>query len=108
MHLELVILAYDAALMGCAAKEGWRALAALSELRKGLNWDAAPEIAPRLQAIYEYCEGCVRGGQFEVPTRILRDLRDTWVEVRRRTNAQAVRVPAKPVAASVSAFSLAG
>jgi flagellin-specific chaperone FliS len=106
--LDLVVLAYDAALMGCAAKETWRALEALSELRKGLNWEAAPEIAPRLQAIYEFCEECVRKGDFEVTTRILRELRETWVEVRRRVNVQAARAPARPVVAGMSAFSLAG
>ena len=106
--LDLVVLAYDAALMGCSAKETWRALEALCELRKGLNWEAAPEIAPRLQAIYEYCEECVRKGDFEVTTRILRELRETWVEVRRRVNVQAARVPARPVVSGMSAFCLAG
>ncbi|MGQ9553374.1 MAG: flagellar export chaperone FliS [Anaerolineae bacterium] len=110
--LDLVITTYDVALMGCATEDMQRSLAALSQLRAALNWKAAPEIAPRLQAIYEFCEECIRKRDFEVPSRILRELRDTWVEVRRRVNAEKVAEStsqsAKPVILGASAFSLAG
>ena len=106
--LDLVILTYDAAQMGCAAKDTQRSLAALSQLRSALNWKAAPEIAPRLQAIYEFCEECIRKRDFEVPHRILGELRDTWVEVRRRVNAQGATQAVRPAPVGVSAFSLAG
>jgi flagellin-specific chaperone FliS len=109
--LDLVIITYDAALMGCTTADPQRSLQALSQLRSCLNWEAAPEVAPRLQALYEYCEECIRQRDYGVPERILRELRDTWVEVRRRTVAgrvqQAAR-PAAPARATMGAFSVAG
>jgi flagellin-specific chaperone FliS len=107
--IELLILNYDAALMSCQGRDMARALQAVGMLRSSLNWEAAPEIAPRLQAIYEYCEECIRREEYELPLKLLRDLRDTWVEVRRRMGTQVKStLPVQPVSQAVSAFSVAG
>ena len=110
--LDLVILTYDAAIAGCGAKDMPRVLGACSSLRSALDFKAAPELAPRLLAIYEYCEECVRGQDFESPGWILQDLRSTWVEVRRRLARNAVAAgpvaEAWPTSRGMVALSVAG
>lgn len=89
--IERIIIVYDVALTACASQQLERALRAVSLLRSGLDWDAAPELAPRLQAIYEYCEECLRAADFATPESILRDLRDTWAQARRQLGATSQR-----------------
>lgn len=112
--LDRVILVYDAALTGCGAGNMQKALQALSLLRNSLDWEAAPQIAPGLQAIYEYCEERVREKDFETPANILRELRETWVQVRREQQTQTTNTHAgsyaRPANAPVGmgALSVAG
>lgn len=110
--IERVIIVYDVAIAACGVPDRERALRAVSLLRQSLDWEAAPEIAPRLQALYEYCEECIRGNDYDTPLSLLRELRDAWAEAR-TLMAAAARQPAAAVAArpayvGVSALNVAG
>ena len=99
---------YDAVLTACAAQDVERCLRGLSLLRSALDWEAAPEIAPRLQALYEFCEECVRQQDFATPQGVLRELRGTWAEARKSASKAADAEPARPFVHAGSAFSVAG
>jgi len=111
--LERIVIVYDVALTGCAAGDNEKALRALSLLRGALDWEAAPEIAPRLQALYEFCEECIRRGDYDTPADILRELRGAWAQASRQM-APTSTLGAKRVSANdapvvgVGALSLAG
>ena len=84
--LKLVLLAYDRAITGCRQQDLEMAGKALRELIIGLNMETGA-IAPKLLAIYQYCSGLVRRGQYDEVASILCDLRDTWTAVRGKVSA---------------------
>lgn len=75
--LRLVIMAYDAAIIGCEQRHLIKTTRALAVLRDALNFDYA-EIAGRLFSLYEWCADLARKGQYDEAARILRELRDAW------------------------------
>lgn len=75
--LRLVIMAYDAAIIGCEQRDLIKTTRALAVLRDALNFDYA-EIAGRLFSLYEWCADLARKGQYDEAARILRELRDAW------------------------------
>lgn len=77
--LQLLIKAYDAGITACNRKDEPKASAVLSELIDSLNFDYA-EISNSLFRLYEYCMREVKSGNFEVPLKILKELRETWVQ----------------------------
>lgn len=111
--IERIVIVYDVVLTACGVQDMERALRGLSLLRGALDWEAAPEIAPRLQAIYEYCEECIRSGDYRVPRQLLRELRETWVEARAalattaQPNAPSAALPGS-VGVGTSALNIAG
>jgi len=111
--LERVIIVYDVALAGCAGANKERTLRALSLLRGALDWEASPDVAPRLQALYEFCEECVRAEDYETPAKILRELRDAWAQAQQQlaaaeTSRSAQALWPTPATVGMSALSVAG
>lgn len=78
--VQLLIKAYDAGIIACNRKDEPKASAVLSELIDSLNFDHA-EIANSLFRLYEYCMREIKRSNFEVPLKILKELRQTWVQV---------------------------
>lgn len=78
--VQLLIKAYDAGVTACNRRDESKASAVLVELIDSLNFDYA-EIANSLFRLYEYCLREVKRGNFEVTVKILKELRDTWVQV---------------------------
>jgi flagellar protein FliS len=69
------------------------AIELISELRKSLNPEQGGEIAERLSALYEYfVREITLANAYEDPDRLdpviklMSELRDTWVEVRKQVN----------------------
>ena len=83
--LKLVLLAYDRAITGCHQQDPEMTGKAIRELIIGLDMEAGA-IAPKLLAIYQYCSGLARRGQYNEAASILCDLRDTWTAVRGKVN----------------------
>lgn len=77
--LQLLIKAYDAGITACNRKDEDKASAVLTELIDSLNFDYA-EIANALFRLYEYCMREVKRGNFDVTLKILKELRETWVQ----------------------------
>ncbi len=82
--LQLLIKAYDAGISACNRKDEHKASAVLSELIDSLNFDYA-EIANSLFRLYEYCMREVKRGNFDVTLKILKELRETWVQAQDNT-----------------------
>lgn len=78
--LQLLIKAYDAGITACNRKDEHKTSAVLTELIDSLNFDYA-EIANSLFRLYEYCIREVKRGNFDVTLKILKELRETWVQV---------------------------
>lgn len=111
--IERVIMVYDAALTACAQEDMERALRAVSLLRQALNWKAAPELAPRLQAIYEFCEECIRARDYATAAPLLRELREGWAQARASLGAEnrrsvEVETGARLMPVGVGALNIAG
>ncbi len=110
--LDLVILSYDAAIAGCASGDTTRVLQASTSLRTALDFEAAPELSPRLYAIYEFCEECVRKQDFDTAAGLLQELRGAWLEVRRRMAAESAPIvvssEVRQAPRAAAAFSVAG
>jgi flagellar protein FliS len=77
--LQLLIKAYDAGITACNRKDEHKASTVLTELIDSLNFDYA-EIANSLFRLYEYCMREVKRGNFDVTLKILKELRETWVQ----------------------------
>jgi len=80
---QLTLFLYDHAVQGCKKRDEVRASKALVQLIDSLNFEYE-EVAAGLFRLYEYSIRRIKAGDFDMPLRILTELRDTW--------AQAVRL----------------
>ena len=80
--LDLLLMAYDAALIGCGQRDLKRTTKALNVLRDALDFSYDEDIAMGFFRLYQYCADLVRKGEFDEAAEILRDLRDSWAEVK--------------------------
>jgi flagellin-specific chaperone FliS len=97
--LQLVILTYDIAIAGCRAQNQERALRAVNELQLALNHDEGGQIAANLLSLYLYCAELIRNACYEDAVKILTDLRQTWVELRKQTLDLQKEIPELSMAA---------
>lgn len=97
--LDLLIMAYDAALIGCGQRDLERTTRALNVLRDGLNFDYDAAFAMGLFRLYQWCAELARGGQYEEAASLLRELRDTWAQVKSQTEASQAQPYVAPQAA---------
>ena len=86
--LDLVIMAYDAALAGCGQQDLERTTKAISILRNALDFNYNADIALGFFRIYQYCADLIRNGEFDEAAHLLRELRGTWAEARDQQQAQ--------------------
>ncbi len=82
--LDLLLMAYDAALIGCAQRDLARTAEAVSVLRNALDFSYDPNIAMGLFRLYQYCAELARKGEYDRAAHLLRELRDTWAQVKDR------------------------
>ncbi len=101
--LDLLIMAYDAALIGCNNQDLERTTRALNELKKALDFNYDADIAMGFHRLYTYCADQAREGNYEHVAEIIRDLRNTWQQVKEQYQP-APAVPAgNPYAAGAGA-----
>lgn len=96
--LDLLIMTYDATLAACGQQDLARTTRALGVLRDALDYSYDPEIALGFFRLYQYCGDLARKGEFEEVAHLIRELRDTWVEVRARYQSP------QPAAVSAGAY----
>ncbi len=82
--LDLIILAYDAALIGCNNKDLARTTRALNELKNSLDPSYDAQIALGLHRLYTWCQDLARANNYDEAAKILRELRDTWLQVKQQ------------------------
>jgi len=80
--LDLLLMAYDAALIGCGQRDLKRTTKALNVLRDSLDFSYDQDIAMGFFRLYQYCADLARKGEFDEVSQILRELRDSWAEVK--------------------------
>lgn len=97
--VQLVILTYDVAIAGCRTRNQEKTLRALGELQLALNHEEGGQIAANLLSLYLYCTDLIRNRHFEEASKILTDLRQTWVELRKQLTAESEQAHALSMAA---------
>jgi flagellar secretion chaperone FliS len=88
--VQLLIKAYDAGITACNRRDESKASTVLVELIDSLNFDYA-EIANSLFRLYDYCMREVKRGNFDVTLKILKELRETWVQVQDNVQTEALQ-----------------
>jgi flagellin-specific chaperone FliS len=78
--LQRILMAYDAAIIGCGKRDLKKTTDALNVLRNSLDLEQG-EIAWRLFRLYQYCADLARANKYEEAAEILRGLVQAWVEV---------------------------
>lgn len=77
--IQLVLMLYDIAIVGCHARNAPRARGALTELIGALNFDAG-DVAVGLFRLYEYCLWEIGRGGHDAAAGVLRSLKRAWEE----------------------------
>jgi flagellin-specific chaperone FliS len=75
--MQLVLMLYEMAIVGCEARDAQRARGALTELIGALNFEPG-DVAVSLFRLYEYCLWEIRRDRFDAAARVLRDLKRAW------------------------------
>ena len=88
--VQLLIKAYDAGIAACNRREESKASAVLVELIDSLNFDYA-EIADSLFRLYDFCMREIKRGNFDVTLKVLKELRETWVQVQGNVQTEALQ-----------------
>ena len=88
---QLMLELYDYGVAGCLKEDSRLVSAVLVELIAALNFDHE-EIATGFFRLYDYCLRQVKRGQFEMPLKILRELRETWAVALSQSQALAVNM----------------
>lgn len=92
--LDLLLMTYDAALIGCGQRDLGRTIKAIELLRDALDFSYDENIALGFFRLYQYCADLVRKGEYDEAAGLLRELREAWAQVKNQYQ------PAQPVAAT--------
>ena len=84
--LDLLLMTYDAALIGCGQHNLTRTINALNLLRDSLDFSYDQEIALGFFKLYQYCADLARKGEFDDVADILRELREARAQVKEQYN----------------------
>ncbi len=76
---ELVLKLYDMGVVALVAQDQQRAARVLAQLIETLDF-RYHDVAFGLFRLYRYCMDEIKKGEYDVPTRVLRELRDTWAK----------------------------
>ena len=88
--VQLLIKAYDAGITACNRRDESKASTVLVELIDSLNFDYA-EIANSLFRLYDYCMREIKRGNFDVTLKVLKELRETWLQVQENVQTEALQ-----------------
>ena len=77
---------YDMVIDACNRKDTLKVCEVITGLIDSLNLDY-PEIAKSLLRLYEYCMDEVKSVKFDIPLKILKELREPWVQAQGRVQS---------------------
>jgi flagellin-specific chaperone FliS len=93
--LDLLIMGYDAALASAGQGDLERFTRAITILRDALDFSYDADIAMGFFRLYQYCADLARKGEFDEAAAIVREMRDSWDQVRKQYQMpQPAAVPA--------------
>lgn len=75
---QCIIHLYDIAIQNCTVGQREKATKAIAMLTDALDFNKGGEISARLYGLYSFCIKQIHENEFEVPMRILKELRETW------------------------------
>jgi flagellar protein FliS len=75
---KCVIHLYDIAIQNCALENADKAAKAVAMLTDALDFDKGGEISSRLYGLYGFCIKKIHENDYDIPSRILKELRETW------------------------------
>ncbi|MFA3783816.1 flagellar protein FliS [Melioribacteraceae bacterium 4301-Me] len=80
---QLLIKIYDNAIVNCQRKDIAKTNRAIQELINSLNFEdeSAKGISIGLLKLYLFCQEQMRSRNYEIVYKILRELRQTWIDV---------------------------
>ena len=96
--LDLLIMAYDAALASAGQQDLDRFTRAIGVLRDALDYSYDAEVALGFFRLYQYCADLARKGEYDEAAGLIRELRDAWVQVRSQHQLAAAPVATPPAA----------
>jgi flagellin-specific chaperone FliS len=85
--LDLILMTYDALLMGCGQRNLDRTTRAISLLRNALDFSFDEDVALGLFRLYQYMAEQARKGEYDEVANLARELRDSWVQVKKQYEA---------------------
>ena len=88
--LDLLIMGYDAALASAGQRDLDRFTRAVTVLRDSLDFSYDADIAMGFFRLYQYCADLARKGEFDEAATYLRELRDSWDQIRSQYQAPQV------------------
>ena len=113
--LDLLIMAYDAALTSCGQKDLARLTKAIGVLRDALDYSYDADVALGFFRLYQYIGDLGRQGKYDESASLLRELRDAWAQIREQHQPAVVpvaqnryRAPMGQMASATSGVVLAG
>jgi len=106
--LDLLIMAYDVALASCGQQDLARLTRALGVLRDALDYSYDSEIALGFFKLYQYCGDLARKGEFDEAATLLRDLRNSWAQIREKYQAPQPAVSVQSYNTPVQSMAVAG
>jgi flagellin-specific chaperone FliS len=80
--LDLLLMAYEAAVAACRRGDSVRAMQALSILERTLDFGRDEAAATGFLRIYRYCAELVRDGKHEEAGRWLAELLEAWADAK--------------------------
>jgi flagellin-specific chaperone FliS len=92
--VHVLVMTYDVAIQACEQRNLARAMRALGVLRNALDMDQG-EVALGLYRLYQWCEECLRQGEYAQAGRLLRSLRDAWAAVEKQQAASVAHYAAE-------------
>ena len=75
---KCVVHLYDIAIQNCIQENSDKAAKAVAMLTDALDFTQGGEISARLYGLYGFCIKKIHEREFDIPIRILKELRDTW------------------------------
>jgi flagellin-specific chaperone FliS len=96
--VQLLIMTYDYVIAGCRERNLEKVSRGLQELMDHLNHDASGQVAADLFSLYLYIAELARHNQYDDAATLVRDLRNTWAQVREQMIRQQA-APAMSIAA---------
>lgn len=74
---KITLKTFDLFIVSCKKQDVGKMNRILMELMGSLNFEYE-DVSTRLYRLYEYCQSCILKRNYDVPLRIISEMRDSW------------------------------